>query len=75
MSTNPYERLRRLEKATKLADVLSAAGFVGIRVDELEQCRPSSEVWTAAAAQAGVKPPSVATCAVVCELLRKREEV
>lgn len=72
MTGNPYEKLHRLEKAAKLADVLHAGGILAA---DLEQCRPSSEVWTAAAQQAGVKPPSVLTCAVVCEMLYKREKI
>jgi hypothetical protein len=70
---NPYERAARLEKATKLADVLAASG---VTADILEQChQPDSLVWEQAARHADVKAPSEATCKLVCHMLRNRARV
>ena len=70
MTSGPYELLHRERKAAKLADVLHAAG---IDADTMEQCRPSTAIWATAARHAGVKLPSLKTCAAVCEMLRSRE--
>lgn len=72
MTDNPYERAARLEKATKLVDVLAGAG---VDAQTLEQCRPSTAIWRTAARHAGVNLPSLATCALVCEMLRNRARV
>lgn len=70
-SINPYARAARLEKATKLADVLASSEIVS-RLDDLARCAADSEIWLAAAAKVCVKPPGAETCKLVIEMLRMR---
>lgn len=65
--TNPYETLKRLEKATRLADEIQRAG---ISAEEVAAAGPS--FWADAATVSETWPPSEKTRALVIQLLRSR---
>jgi hypothetical protein len=69
MPANSFQLFHRERKARLLVKVM-----VGLNTSDLGRCPADSPIWLQAAQQAGVKPPSAETCALVIQYLRENEQ-
>ena len=77
MTTNPHEALARLQKATKLADFLTAQcssgnGAAGLLADVIGRIEFDDKWWMDLAYVAGTRSVSADTKRLVLETLRAR---